>query len=524
MASKRQTIQHIFGGGWVADVGPSINSGISQGGGFVFPYLTTASNIFYEPDGSPHKIPGATKLNSSVLASGAEIMGLFDYWKFGTSGVGVQKRVVHVSTVIMADAADGSFSNIQTGMTDNATPCYTLYQGLLIMSNSAGDAPQTYDSGTGTCANLGGSPPAFQFSTFHRQRVWAAGVNALPNTLYYSSANNSAQWGGTGTSGSLTIGSLLDGDRITGLCSIGAELYVFKGPYYGSIWKVLGSSNTGADAFSVSPMPLVSGIGAVWHNTIFRFRNDVGFMWSDGSIHSLSNVINYGAYGEPALSRPIKSYIDANINLAQLKRCWAVANDARSFALITIPISSSNFPNQILMMDYSRDQAWWSQWPAFNACCAARVVDSADSNKVKVFIGGQDGFVRKTDATDRSIDTTDAYTATATTPFTNYGSPSISKTLGPLAVSMVPKGNYNMTLGVTRDKQAQDTYTLSQGSTNTAWPFVDVFTEAEEGGEFKNIQYSVSQGILSQDMEVHAIMATIELGGEDTSQLPASGT
>ena len=522
MATKRTVVRHLFGGGLVTDVGMSSNSGASQNGDLVFPYLTTAQNIFYEPDGSPHKIPGTTKLNSSVLESGVEVMGLFDYWKFGTSGVGVQKRVVHVSTKIKADAANGSFADIQTGMTDNAVPCYTPFQGLLIMSNSAGDAPQTYDSGTGTCAALGGSPPAFKFAATHRNRVWAAGVNALPHTLYYSSANNSAQWGGTGTSGNLTIGSLLDGDQITGVVSLGADLLVFKGPYYGSIWKVSGSASTGADAFTVSSMPLVSKIGAVWHNSIFKFRNDVGFMWSDGSIYSLSNSLNYGGYGEAALSRPIRAYLDANINLAQLKTVSVAVNERKSFAWICIPLGSGSFPTQILHMDYSRDQVWWSQIPAFNGCCAAMVIDTADS-KAKIFLGGTDGFVRATEASDRSIDTSGAYTGKATTPFTNYGSALLTKTIANVSACVVPKGNYNVTLGWTRDKQTQQTATLPQVSTSTAWPFVDVYADPDDGGEFKNLQFEVSNATVSQDFEVHSITASIEICAEETAQLPASG-
>ena len=521
MATKRQVIQHRFGGGLVTDVGASHNAGASQGGDIVFPFLTTAQNIFYEPDGAPHKIPGTTKLNSSVLASGAEIMGLYDFWLFGTGGAGTNKRVVHVSTVIMADAADGTFANIATGMTDNAVPCYTLFQGALIMSNSAGDAPQTYDQSS--CTALGGTPPAFQFSTNHRNRVWAAGVNATPHTLHYSSLNNAAQWNGTGTSGTLTIGSA-DGDRITGMVSVGPDLYVFKGPYYGTIWKVTGSASTGADAFAVSTMPLVKGIGAVWHSSIFKFRNDVGFMWSDGSIHSLSNAINYAGYGESALSRPIRSYLQDNLTLTSLKTVSVAVNEARSFAVIAIPTAASTYPNQLLMMDYSRDKVWWAQWPAFNGCCVARVVDSADSNKVKIFLGGSDGYVRKTDAADRSIDTTGAYTGKATAPFTNYGSSLLTKTVSNIGASMVPKGNYSVTVGWTRDKQPQQTATLAQVSTNTAWPFVDVFTEAESGGEFKNIQFEVSDGTLSQDFEVHAITASIEVGAEETAPLQASGS
>ena len=43
------------------------------------------------------------------------------------------------------------------------------------------------------------------------------------------------------------------------------------------------------------------------------------------------------------------------------------------------------------------------------------------------------------------------------------------------------------------------------------------------GGEFKAVQYEVSDAVKSQDFEVHSIHASVLLGAEDTAPLPASG-
>jgi len=504
MASRQTTINHSFAGGWVSDVGDTTAVGPDQGGNLVFPYLTAATNVFFEPDGGPHKIGGTTKLNSSALASGAEIMGLYDYWVMGAAGTGTQQRIVHLSTVIMADAADGTFANIQTGLTDNAIPCYTSFGGSVIMSSDAGDAVQTYN-GT-TCAALGGSPPAFSFSAEHKNRVWAAGVTSNQSTLYYSSSNNAAQWNGTGTSGSISV-AVNDGDRITGLVSHGDELYIFKGPYFGSIHILTGSSPTGSDAFSLRR--LVSGIGCVWQNTIFKYRGDVGFMWSDGSIRSLAYSLNFGALEDAALSRPIHKWIRANMNYTHIRRSWAAVDKERSLALFAIP-TTTNFPDTILMMDFSRDQLFWARWTAYNCSCLASVIDPADSNKRKIFAGGADGFVRKTNAADRSIDTSGAYTATATMPFTHYGDGSLTKTIEWVAAKIVPKGVYTLTFGWKRDGNTQQTATATQGTSDTK--FIDKFLETETSGEFRQVQYEFSQAGASQDMEVHSFQAAVKAG------------
>ena len=519
MASKQLFLRMLFGGGWASDFGSTANMTPSASGDIVVPFLVDAENVIYELDGGPRKIGGTTKLNSSVVASGAEIMGIYDFWRMGTGGTGTQKRVLLAGTVIMADAADGTFANIATGKTDNAIPCFTTFNDKLIISTDAtADAPQSYD-GT-TCAALGGTPPNFSFSVAHKNRVWAAGVAANPSTLYYSGNLDETDWSGA-TSGSISIDPN-DGDRITGLASHKNELLVFKGPYRGSIHRITGSSPTGSDAFA--RQPFISGIGAVWHNTIFRYLDDLGFMWSDGTVRSLNSTANFGDYAEAALSRPIHKYIREHATFSRLNRCWAVNFPQRSIVVITLPIDAGQFGNQILMMDYSHNPVRWASWPAYNANCASILIDADASNTPKLMIGGRDGFVRKALVTNRSIDTTGAYTGKVTLPYTNLGSDFHMKTLAGAAVGISPKGPYNMTFAYRCDTNAQQTVTVSQ-SGGTALDtftldtdslagasFVNKFVE-EVAGEFRQIQLQVSQGTTDQDLELHTLGMAVEVGG-----------
>ena len=519
MASKKTLIRFLFGGGWATDFGPEMSVAPSQGGDIIVPFLVDAENVVFELDGGPHKVGGTTKWNSAAIASGAEIMGMKDFWMIGTGGSPTHKIVAHAGTVIVADAADGTFANIATGKTDNAIPSYTTFRNVLIIaSTSATDNPQSYD-GT-TCADLAGSPPRFRFSCAHKNRLWAAGNVALASRLYYSGLLDQTDWSGS-TSGSIDIDPD-DGDWITGLVSHKNELWVFKGPYKGSIHRIVGSAPTGSDAFA--RQTFIEGIGAVWHNTIFRFRDDVGFMWSDGTLHSLNATAAFGDFNETALSRPIHNYIHDRATFSSLNRCWAETLSCRSLVLITMPVDSSTFCNQILVMDYSRgNDIRWSQWPAFDANCVAAVIDTTASNRPRLFIGGTDGFIRRTQVANRSIDTTGAYTAKVTVPYTDLGAGFLMKTLAGAAVGLAPKGPYNMNFAWQCDTNTQQTATVAQSGGTPLGTFVlstdvlggsayaDKFIE-ETSGEFRSIQFQATQTAANQDMELHNIKIAVEVG------------
>src|SRR3990167_6476973 len=523
MASKKQVFRHLFGGGWSTDFGPSADVVPNAGGDVIFPFLVDAENVFFELDGGPHKIGGTTKLNSSAVASGAEIMGLTDFWRMGTGGTGTQRRVLHAGTVIMADAADGTFANIRTGREEDAVPSYCTFDDQLIIgSTSTSDNPQAYD-GT-TCADLGGTAPRFAFACSHKNRVWAAGVASTPSRLHYSALLAEDDWVGA-TAGYIDIDPN-DGDRITGIVSHKNDLFVFKGPYYGSIHRITGSAPTGSDAFS--RIPFIRGLGAVWQNSIFRFRDDVGFMWSDASIHSLNATAAFGDYSEAALSRPIHKYLREHVNFTYLNRCWAATNVQRSIVAITLPVDAGTFCNQILSMDYSHQDIRWSQWPAYNAHCIATVIDATDNSRPKFYIGGRDGYVRRTDVANRSIDAVTSIPAKVTTPYTNYGSPFLMKTLSGAALGIAQRGG-DITFGWQMDTQTQNTATLTQSGGDVLGPsttmpvfelnssllggsrFVDVFIE-EAHGEGRAVQFQVTQNTVDGDLELRSISTANEVG------------
>ena len=521
MTTRQTFIRHHFAGGWATDFGPTADV-IPEGNAVAVPFLVEADNVVFEFDGGPHKAPGTSKLNSSALESGADIKGLFDYWITGTGFAPAQHRICHVGTTIKKDDADGSFSDIFTGLEADKVPDYTIFDDILIIaSDSTTDVPKSWDGST--AQNLAGSPPNFAFSEVHKNKIWAAGDASNPSRLYYAVSLDPEDWT-SGGSGTIDIDPD-DGDRITGLVSHKNELWIFKGPYKGSIHRITGSAPTGSDPFARKTF--IEGIGCIAHNTIFRFGDDVGFMWSDGTIHSLAATAAFGDFNEAALSRPIHNYFREHLTFNRLTHAHAVNWTDLGIVLFAIPIDASTQPNMILAMDYRfQGGVRWSKWSSFSdtALCLASVIDSASSNRRIVMAGGTDGFVRKYGQATKSIDGDSSISYKVTFPHLNYGEAIRMKIMCGGAIGFQPHNTGSVTFGWTRDNNAQQTKAVAQGGavgldtfvlgTDALGGanFVDTFFETEEGGEFRSIQMEISNNVNNEDVEIHSVSNILEPG------------
>jgi hypothetical protein len=530
-------MRHVFNGGWSTDFGPNAEIGLSPDGLLRIPFMVEAKNLLFEFDGGPHKMGGAAKLNSSAINSGDEIRGLVDYWKVGVGGTPSQKFIAHTGTILVESDGDDTFTTVSggTGLTDNAVPNYASFDDLLIIgSEASGDVPMSYDQTT-LDTTMGTNTPNFSFSEPHKNRLWAAGVPGAPSLLFYSPALTASgpagDWDGV-TSGSIEIDPG-DGDKITAIASHKNELWVFKGPYKGSIHRITGSAPTGGDAFARTTF--IRGIGAVHQNTIFRFRDDLGFMWSDGSVRSLNATAAFGDFIEAALSRPIRNFLLRNVVFSRLNQSWAATLENLDCVLFTVPINTATFPNAVLCMDYRFEPVRWSYLEALGennaAVCVARMVDTTAQNQAIGMSGGNDGFIRKLFREDRNIDGSIAYTMRALSPFMNYGDPFVMKTIHSAGIGVRSGGTGEITFGWQGDQKGQQTQTvtmvggvlLDDGS-DTGFlldtdflggnVFQDRFLSLETGGEFREIQYEVRNGNVDEDLDITTISTKMTFGPE----------
>jgi len=525
MTSFRRVIRHLFSGGWATDFGPTANARLDDAGFISVPFLVNAEDCLYELDGGPHKAPGTSRLNSTALESGATVKGLVDYWRHGTGGTATQQRVIHVGTTIQQDDADGNFTIIKTGLAADAVPNYSTFDDLLIIASDSSDVPLSWD-GT-TLQNLAGTPPNFAFSVKHKNFHWAAGIDATPSRLHFSDQLNPEDWVG-GLSGTIDIDPN-DGDRITGIISHKNELWVFKGPHKGSIHRITGTSQA-----DFSRTTFIEGVGAVWQNTIFRFGDDIGWLWSDGSIRSLNATDAFGDFREASLTFPIQKYLTEHLNFTRLRHAVATTDGGGGKVFITAAIDSSSTNNVVLALDFRFTPARWSRLPVFKVATVATVLDADASLRPVTMFGSYEGFVLNWSNSTRSVEGA-ALSFKVTIPHLDYGFPAHLKTLAAGAIGVQPKNDGNVTVGWVRDNNAQQTIAVSQGgssdvlgtasvnqftlgtSTLGGAQFIDRWHEFDEtGGDFRSVQYEFINSVNNEDVELHSFTSIIEPGAEST--------
>ncbi len=456
-----------FGGGWSTDFGPSSNNP-PQGNSLVVPWLLNADNIVLKLDGGFRKLGGATKLNSvqqTETAIAVPFQGIIDVWFQGTAGSETQKRVGYAGTQLVKEDVDGTWDVIKTGLTANKEPCFEMFTDIVFWANdSHSDVPQQWDGSAGSTSNVGGTPPTFSFMVKHKNRMWASGVAGAPSRLYYSVSLDGNDWVGVG-SGSIDIDPS-DGDRITGLKSHKNELLIFKGTHRQSIHRITGSSPTGADAFA--RIPFITGVGSINHNGIFTVNDDLVFP-SPRGIHSLAATAAYGDYVEAFLSRPILSYYQDNLNHTVLYKNWGVNYLTTGQAIWTFAKSGGTAKNVYLVYDYRFQPGRWISWskdsPYLAANCLAVIENAA--RKHRLYIGTTDGYVYEVDNTTRSIGTSGPYTADVRTPFLNMGTSALLKTAEEGYLTLLPTGNFDLTVGYIRDRGAEQTVPITQSIGDT---------------------------------------------------------
>mgnify|MGYP001564168569 CR=1 FL=1 len=525
MPALRPNVSLSIDGGWSVDAGPSAPAVLRQtAGGPVFsvPWLVSADNVIYHLDGWPRKMPGASATNATpVQESGANIAftGIADAWFSGTGASTTQRPIAVGGTQYFSSSDSGAtWDSRRTGRVADGIPAFEMFDDLLVLATATTDVPQSWDGAAAAMINLAGSPPNFAFMVEHKDRMWAAGVDSNKSRLYYTILGSTVDWTGAG-SGSIDI-KPDDGDVLTGLVSHKDRLYILKGPYSGSIHYVTGSAPTGSDAFALHPF--VNGVGCTSHLSLVKSLDDVVW-WDDGGVHSLKATAAFGDFNDAFLSRDIQTYIAENLNHSRFNQIQGTSFPLGGLMLWTAPLAGVTTNGVVLALDYRFTPMRWARWTGYSVASLGLV---RDSGIITPWAGTYGGQTLRMNRRARNINAA-AFSGRATLPFLNFGDSSYEKTIGGIRVSLEPQGDYNFTLGLTRDGNTQQTHTVSQSGTATLGPssnqftlgtstlgggrYVPQFVEQVEG-EFRELQIEFSNATVDQDMALHGIGLELEPG------------
>lgn len=513
-------------GGFDTDSGPMAPHVVDQSGHVVIPWLTTAENLIYHLDGWFQKMPGASKVNSAATGASDAVMGIFDYWRQGTAGSPTQKRVIYAGESIYKDDADGTWDSLKGSLTANAMPWASYMNDEIILSSTSdADVPQVYDQTS--IGDLGGTPPDFTVSMEHKDRLFAFGAKAAPSRLYYTVLGDHEDWTGSG-SGSIDIFSD-DGARITAIKSHNDELVIWKGPEHGAVYRLIGSSPTGAEAFQLIPM--VKGVGAVNQQSLIVLGADLAW-WSHEGIHTLSATAQFGNYANAFISAPFATYYQDRLNHSRLPFVWGQNFITHGLALWTVSTAGVTTNDLILGLDYRFRPARAFLWPAYDVASIGMVRDS--TNGTIPWVGTYTGFVLRTDQVARNIAGV-GYASRAEGPYLPFGD--IFETKAALAgvVDFVPKGGTTFSMGWSRDHHTTQFETVSQSGGAVLDSFT-LDTDTLGGGNirhgffpmeglFKALRPHWSQGVNQDgedvDCEIHGL--TLELASAGISHQETDG-
>lgn len=334
-------------------------------------------NIVLLPNGRGFRTRlGNSKLNSSVLNSGANIQGIGellqadqDQWLVTVCG----------AKLYQSSNVSGTFTDITGSLTitagaDNQWDLFTFNDSIIGFGGSptSPDVPFRW-TGSGNGAALTGSPPSAYGGLTANNRVFAYRTSANPSTIYWSIIADAQDWTGSG-SGSATVGSLNDNQRITGAKVLSTNyMLIFK------------ENSTYQMVISSSPFPVYSlfdNVGAVGKNAIVNVDGEVYFITSKAEMMSTN--------GESLKSYPPDADdLWSSVQASRLKFIVGYRAKGRDYDHLVWLVSTTGSTNNRAIV-----------WDLFNKCWLRHTTGHSmnvvgyDHNGT-IYLGGYDGYIYK---------------------------------------------------------------------------------------------------------------------------------
>lgn len=284
---------------------------------------------------------------------------------------------------------DGAWSAISSYQASDASTnvCFAQLVDVLYMADGTShlfswNGSLTTDLGTGGASQ----PPVGSIVVSHTNRLFLAGVSAIPDALYASAILDGATW--STTLGPATVGPGQirigggEGDPITGLASWDDfNLVVFK---RNSIWVVRADPSQAMANWTVTK---ISGeIGCVSHRSIAQVGNDIWFL-SDSGVRSVGRTL---ATTQREISEAVSSPVQDVIRRIN----WTVASKAAATFwnnryMISLPVDGGTEPSLVLVYNTLR-QSWSGTWTGWSPLCWAA---SRANGELRLNFGRADGNV-----------------------------------------------------------------------------------------------------------------------------------
>ena len=486
--------------------------------------LRYCDNLTFEDD-TWKKEGGATKINTTVLTDAPTVVGLHDFWVDSST----QKRIAATSDGKIVNFVTGGIDDtLETGLGSNK---FTVFvEGLggsstrKLFAFNGNDVVQVTSNGE-SCDDI--DTPAADWSStnqptagvMHNGRLWAWGNANDLHRIYYPLLTDHEDYTGTG-SGSLSIYPG-EGEKIVAAFSFAGRLYVWKFPR--GIYWIDDSSTTLANW---SATRLTSSVGMAGPLGRAQIDNDVVFVSSEGLIHSLATVQEFGdAKASAIFPEKIGGFVRENINVGRLNRAIAVYYPLKREWHLACASSVATVNDQRLVLDLhdiKNPRYRFSSRDTIEAMALTR-----DSNDVdKLMVGDDAGFVRLLDQSNRNKDGV-AYTGRFKTAEIELF-PKGTKRANIQFIEPIfrPQGVHDLTLDIYMDGKLTQTATVGMGiasggvlgsftlGADTLGGGNILNTRARVVGDCRRIQIDAYNSGLNEDFSVSSILVGFTIGNE----------
>lgn len=445
-------------------------------------HLTKARNIRF--DGFCwRKAPGLSKFDAGQISGAPTCYAGID-WR-PSSGVQRQVTVWTDGKVYKETGGNIDAVTLKTGLSVGTYPI-TLIEGGAIAAGDdrrlfiygKGIAPQqlladgsSMSGITNESSDWSATKPGA--AVYHDSRIFAFDVDSAPHNFYISSLNDHGNF----TAGDARVYSVAPGigDSIKAAWSWQPEvLFVFKYPR--GIWAVDTSDYTGF----YMPISLVrDDVGIAGPHAICKVDKDVFFISSNGRLYSLT-MLTQGVDPENAdliKNAKLQQFIKDNVDATKIQHTRLIYDELRKELHYIFTSKNGSTNDSALVFDFNvapKEEvkvAYEDRGEYFNAVWKRIGVDGFG----ELLAAGSDGYVRRLNSPNRSIDGTVPYMSElqyADTDFdwmpktypTYKSMGNLQKRFDMLEIVVLPTGNYDMSCEFIIDGRSVKTVDFNLGA------------------------------------------------------------
>jgi len=338
--------------------------------------LTEAQNARMDRYGSIEKRAGTQRVHTDQLASGADVMGLFQWDAPSASG---QVVAVAGGNLYHKTLAGTTFTEVASSLSTTQRAIFAVHHISGTPTLYFADGALRKWTGSALTTSISGAPDA-TFIRVYKTRLFACDGT---KTIYWSKIDDPETW--ASPDGGQANVETYDSEGVVAMAVVGSALLLFKED---STARFVGTTAS-TIRIDQETEGVSNEIGCIAPGTVVELEGRAFFLSARGPMWA------YETHVEP-IGVKIEAELD-DWSKSAWGDAWAVHHKDRREIWLFVP-GSGQTENTVLWIYNYRTQSWWgpsSFSSQFNASVAAEYELSDGTHNL--LVGGYDGWIRQGD-------------------------------------------------------------------------------------------------------------------------------